>query len=56
MKKRLKNLKERKDEEEIFSGLERSEFVGYEEKEIETQVLALFSQGERVKEVKKEKR
>ena len=44
MKKRLKNLKREKDEEEIFSGLE-SEFVGYEEKEIETQVLALFSQG-----------
>jgi len=49
---KTQEFKERKDEEEIFSGLE-SEFVGYEEKEIETQVLALFSQGERVKEVKK---
>lgn len=49
---KTQEFKERKDEEEIFSGLE-SEFVVYEEKEIETQVLALFSQGERVKEVKK---
>jgi hypothetical protein len=30
----------------MFSGL-ISDFVGYEEKEIETQVLALFSQGKR---------
>jgi len=48
---KAQEFKEKKDKEEMFSGLV-SDFVGYEEKEIETQVLALFSQGKRVKEAK----
>ncbi|HXL02777.1 MAG TPA: alanine--tRNA ligase [Candidatus Atribacteria bacterium] len=49
---KAQEFKERKDKEEIFSGLV-SDFVGYEEEEAETTILALFSGEKRVQKVEK---
>ena len=52
---KTEEFKEGKKDEEVFSGLV-SNFVGYEKKEAETRILALFAEGERIKEAREGER